>query len=80
MPNPNRSGNREGRNNYCPHYSACLSDAVEKKWPGFSCSGCEYRAVKSAPEDSVDGCFMLLVELFKGPKDKGPRCFRRPVP
>lgn len=36
----------EERNLLCPEYDACLTQAGNKKWPGFDCLGCEGRLVK----------------------------------
>ena len=29
------------RNVFCRHYGECLNLTIRKRWPGFSCQGCE---------------------------------------
>lgn len=42
VPHGRRSQSNEvERNVFCKHYDACLDEAIEKKWQGFSCIECE---------------------------------------
>jgi len=41
-----------------------FDDAVNRRWPGFSCAACDCRAAKVAPVDCVDGYLLLLAEVF----------------
>jgi len=69
---PERSRNGTDRNLLYHHYGGCFNHAIEKRWPDFSCSVWEYRAVKAAPEDAIDGYFLLRGEIFRQEREGSP--------
>jgi hypothetical protein len=78
-PNLQRSDNGKERNTDSPYYDACLDDAVDEKWRGWSCSKCEKSNVRARPDDQIDGYFLFFGEAFRQEEREGPRHYRRQV-
>jgi len=51
------------RNVFCRYYGECLDYTIRKKWPGFSCQGCECyereRLEGEALSEDVARCMVL---------------------
>jgi hypothetical protein len=41
------------RNPFCPHYSACLDEAISKIWAYWDCSECDYKVEKDGAFDII---------------------------
>lgn len=52
MNSERRPIHRKGeRNAFCPYYTACLDDAVERTWAFWDCSECEYQSSRDPSFD-----------------------------
>ncbi|MEM5786136.1 MAG: hypothetical protein AAGU11_02385 [Syntrophobacteraceae bacterium] len=51
------------RNVFCRNYSECLDEAITKKWPGFSCQGCESYEREMLEGDELNDDYERCVAL-----------------
>ena len=54
------------RNVFCPHYNACLDNAVRKYLPGWDCTDCKYEKVfEPIDPTEAERCKILLNKVFR---------------